>query len=236
MLVLFIRSCIVLTAAVFLMRVMGKRQVAQFQPYELVLAMLMADLAAAPMDDVGVPLLYGIVPMIALIFMHTALTLLCMKSEKFRRFIDGQSFSIIRDGKLQIKALDKLGFSVNDLVEALRSEGYANVEDLQEVVVETSGKFSAFPKSRCTPVTRGDMKIEADFAGVPLPLILSGQLQVQNLRTLNVNETWLEKNLKDMGHDDRKGISLCSLDKSGKLVVFRESAESEPQILMTRIG
>jgi uncharacterized membrane protein YcaP (DUF421 family) len=119
MLILFLRAALLFLAAVVLMRVMGKRQIAQLQPYELVLAILMADLAAAPMGDTGIPLLYGVVPMLALMFMHTALTLCCMKSERLRRIIDGKSYAVIKEGRLQNKALDQLGFSISDLLEEL---------------------------------------------------------------------------------------------------------------------
>jgi len=234
MLVHFARAAILFIMTVLLMRIMGKRQVAQLQPYELVLAILLADLAAAPMQDSGIPLLYGIVPMLALVCLHTAITLCCMKSERLRRIIDGQSYSVIRGGKLDNSTLDKLGFSISDLLEELRTAGYARMEDINEVILETSGKLSVFEHENLEPVTCADMSIEKKPRGVPLPLILSGQLQRQNLTKMNVSEAWLTAKLTKAGAPGVRSIALCSLDAAGTLVIFQKGNTAAPSVYETR--
>lgn len=233
MLILFMRAVLLFSTAVVMMRVMGKRQIAQLQPYELVLAILISDLAAAPMGDSGTPLLYGIIPMLALVCMHTVLTLCCMKSERLRRIIDGQSYSVMSGGELHGNVLDKLGFSVSDLLEELRAAGFARIEEVDDAIIETSGKLSAFAKPQFEPVTLSDMKLENTPGGVPLPLILSGQVQRPNLARMAVSEAWLAAKLARAGAGGTKSVALCSLGVDGSLVVFDRGDVSKPRVIKT---
>ena len=205
----FIRTGFLFLTAVALMRVMGKRQMAQLQPYELVLAILMADIASAPMGDPGIPLLYGIIPMLSLVFLHTLLTLLSMKSEKWRRAINGSTNALIKDGRLHAETLDKYGITISDLLEQLRLAGFAKIEDVRSALLETTGQLSVFD----TPV--------------PLPVILSGQIQTKQLNTLGRDEAWLCGVLAGAGHGDVGAIALCQADEAGSVVVYKKGASEQ---------
>ncbi|MDR2504722.1 MAG: DUF421 domain-containing protein [Oscillospiraceae bacterium] len=213
MLILFLRTAFVFVVAVFLMRVMGKRQIAQLQPYELVLAILMADIAAAPMGNDGIPLLDGIVPMLALVFLHTLITYLCMKSERLRRFIDGSAFPIVSGGRLRSETLDKLGITVSDLLEELRAAGYATIEDVHTAILETSGKMSVFNTA------------------VPVPLILSGQIMPAHLKRVARDEAWLHCKLAGAGISAVADVALCQADENLRLVVYRKGEDEAAVVI-----
>jgi uncharacterized membrane protein YcaP (DUF421 family) len=213
MLILFLRTAFLFITAVFLMRVMGKRQIAQLQPYELVLAILMADIAAAPMGNDGIPLLDGIIPMVALVFLHTLITFLCMKSERLRRIIDGSAFPVVSLGRLRSDTLDKLGITVSDLLEELRAAGYSTIEDVQTAILETSGKMSVFDRA------------------VPVPLILSGQIMPAHLKRIARDETWLKDKIAGAGFANVADVALCQADDNLRLVIFRNGPDEAAVIV-----
>lgn len=224
MLTIFFRSVILFLFAVASIRFMGKRQVGQLQPFELVVAILIADLVATPMEDVGTPLLYGIVPMIGLVVLHGILTLLSMKSQKLRALICGTPAVLIKDGVIQLKELEKLCFNLNDLMEELRSGGILNPADVGTAIMETSGKVNIFPTAGKSPITPEDVGLTPDRDGIPLMLILDGAIQKQNLEIGKISGSWLDEKLNSLGFASHKEVLLCSLDMTGKLLVQGKKA------------
>ena len=174
MLTVFIRSVLLVCLAVCALRLMGKRQVGQLQPFELVIAIMIADLAATPMESLDTPLWRGIVPMAALVMLHQIFSLLSLKSQKMRRFFSGSPTVIIRNGQIDYQALEKLCFNLNDLLEELRTGGVLSPTEVGTAIMETSGKLSVFPTSQKRPVTPEDMKLKTGYEGIPLTLILDG--------------------------------------------------------------
>lgn len=225
MLTTFFRSMILFLVAVISMRLMGKRQVGQLQPFELVVAIMIAELAATPMEDVGTPLIYGIVPMLALVILHGAFTLMAMKSQKLRSWVSGTPAVLVKNGVIQQKELEKLCFNLNDLLEELRMAGMLNPAEVGTAIMETSGKVSVFPKALNRPLTPQDMNLEADLEGIPLTLVLDGKLQVHNLKVGGLTESWLLGKLKALGYQEVKEVLLCSLDTKGMMMVQGRQAD-----------
>ncbi len=151
MLTVFARAVILFAAAVIAMRLMGKRQVGQLQPFELVVVIMIAELAATPMGSVGVPLLYGILPMLALVICHGLLTFFSMKSERLRVWLCGRPTVLIRNGVICERQLRKTSFTLNDLMEELRMGGIQDPAEVATAVLETSGTVSVFPKADSRP-------------------------------------------------------------------------------------
>ena len=160
MLTIFVRSVVLFVFAVLSMRVMGKRQVGQLQPFELVVAIMIAELAATPMGDVGIPLLYGLLPMAALIVCHGLITALCMVSERFRVWMCGQPAVLIRNGAICEKQMRKAAMTLNDLMEALRLGGALDPSEVGTAVLETGGHMTVFPKAQARPLTPEDMGLQ----------------------------------------------------------------------------
>ena len=159
MLTIFFRAVILYTVSVAAVRLMGKRQIGQLQPYELVLAILIADLAAGPMSGAETPLAYGLVPIAALVIMHSAASLLGMKSPPFRRLLNGTARVLILNGSIQYDELKRVCMTVSDLLEAVRANGVMNIHEVGTAVLETNGVLSVFPLSAKRAVSPEDMNL-----------------------------------------------------------------------------
>ena len=231
MLTVFIRSVLLVCLAVCALRLMGKRQVGQLQPFELVIAIMIADLAATPMESLDTPLWRGIVPMAALVMLHQIFSLLSLKSQKMRRFFSGSPTVIIRNGQIDYQALEKLCFNLNDLLEELRTGGVLSPTEVGTAIMETSGKLSVFPTSQKRPVTPEDMKTGNE--GIPLTLILDGQLEQNNLPLLGKDEDWLRQQLGSMGFSEIRQVLLCYIDTDGVMSVhgFRGEPPERRRVL-----
>lgn len=230
MLTLFVRSVLLFAAAVAAMRVMGKRQVGQLQPFELVVVIMIAELAASPMGDVGVPLLNGVVPVLALVVCHGLITWLCMVSEKFRVWMCGQPTILMRRGVICEKQMRKMAFTLNDLMEAMRQQGVADPADVSDVVLETGGQVTVFPKAGSRPVTPDDLGLAVPCDGLPLPLILDGHVQADNLLRGNLTQTWLEDTLKKAGYSDASAVLFACLNHQGQLYL-QGKGQQQAQLL-----
>ena len=148
MLTVLLRATILFLSAVFVVRVMGKRQVGQLQPYELVIAIMIAELAATPMEDIGVPLIYGIVPMLTLMVLHSAFSIASVKSQRAREFLNGTPSVLIRRGVIQKDELLRSCYNLNDLLEEMRAAGILNPAEVGTAILETSGKIERVPQKR----------------------------------------------------------------------------------------
>ena len=143
MLIMFVRAALLYLLAVLSMRVMGKRQIGQLQPFELVVVIIIAELAATPLEDTGKPILYGVIPMIALIVCHSFLSVLIMRSQKARAMLCGQPTVLMRGGALCEKQMRKMSVTLNDLMEELRLCGMQDLSQVETAVLETGGTISA---------------------------------------------------------------------------------------------
>lgn len=217
MLTILVRSLVLVLFAILSVRLMGKRQVGQLQPFELVIAIMIADLAATPMESLDTPLWRGVVPMLTLVLLHQLLTLLSLKSQKVRAILSGTPTIVISKGKIDAKALEKLCFNLNDLLEELRSGGVLSPSEVGCAIMETSGKLSVFPHSQKRPLCPADMNIETGYEGVPMTLIVDGRIEKQNLPLAGVSEGWLREQLGKAGYTDLRKVLLCFIDTDGVL-------------------
>ena len=230
MVAILIRSVLLVCFAVFSMRLMGKRQIGQLQPFELVIAIMIADLATTPMESLDTPLWRGIAPLFTTVALHQLFTFLSLKSQKLRAFFSGRPTVIIRNGEIDFRALEKLCFNLNDLLEDLRAGGILTPTEVGTAIMETSGKLSVFPKSQNRPLTPADVQLETGYEGIPLTLIMDGQIEKQNLHLSGKDEAWLEKQLRRMGYARRQDVLLCYLDTDGQLTAHAYSGNPPKQV------
>lgn len=218
MLVSFVRALILYAVVVLVVRIMGKRQIAQLQPFELVVAIMIADLAAVPAQNVGIPLVSGLVPIFALLLSQLILSFLTMKSERIRVFVCGAPNILIENGKINYNELKRQRINLNDLLEQLRSNNIPNVADVEFAVLETGGQLNVIPKSGKRPVTPEDLGIPAPYEGIPLTVIMDGQIHHENLKKANLDIAWLmnELNVRKLSAKD---VFFASLDSSGNLEI-----------------
>lgn len=144
----FLRTIILYLLVVTGLRIMGKRQVGEMQPSELVVAIMISDLASIPMQDVGIPLLSGVIPIFTLIMVEIALSQISLKNRKFRKLLTGKPSVIIHNGKILRDEMKKLRFNHDDLTEQLRIQGYVRIEDINFAILETNGQLSIIPKPK----------------------------------------------------------------------------------------
>ena len=234
MLTILIRSLILVSVAVLTFRLMGKRQVGQLQPFELVIAIMIADLASTPMESLDTPLWRGIAPMLSLIVLHQLFTLLSLKSQTMRAFFSGRPTVVIRDGRIDYQALRKLCFNLNDLLEELRTGGVLSPSEVGTAILETSGKLSVFQDGAHRPVCPEDLGLHTGYEGIPLTLIMDGQLERHNLSLSGKSENWLAKQISQNGFAHCKDVLLCYLDTNGIMSLY--GYDGSPPVRFTALS
>lgn len=218
MFIVLIRAIILYFIVMFVMRVMGKRQIGELQPFELVIALMISELAAMPMQDTDIPLFHGIIPIITLLVLEILISTLQLKSEVARIIFCGKPSILIEKGKINISELKNNRLNINDLLEELRLKGYYNIEDIEYAILETDGQTSIIPKSELEPATRKDLNIKTTQDTLPVTLILDGKINTNNLKLINKNKSWLNSQLKKENIKSVDQVFLALLDAKGKLV------------------
>ncbi len=215
MLTIVIRAIIIYLVVLFLYRLMGKRQLGQMQPFELVLTLIIADLATIPMADVSMPVLHGIIPLLTLVVLHFVLTFFSKISGKFSAFLSGKPVIVINPDGIDYKAIKNLNISVDDIFEALRGCGYFKIEQVQYAIMETNGKMSVLPKSDFAPATAGDLKLKVSPSTIPINIINEGKIVKENLQVAGIDESEIQNILKKAKVKNVKEILLLTVDKAG---------------------
>ena len=184
-------------AVICAVRLMGKRQLGEMDPAELVVTILVSDLAAVPMQDLGIPLFFGLVPIAALVVLEVLLSTLSLKSRLFRRLLNGQPAIIIRKGRLDLEKLRQLRLTTEDLVVALRKQSVTSVEDVKYGVIEPDGTLTVVLYPPQQPVTAEMLHLAPKDIGLPLVVISDGQLVERSLSLLQLDRKNIESRLKN---------------------------------------
>ncbi|SHJ87824.1 Uncharacterized membrane protein YcaP, DUF421 family [Clostridium cavendishii DSM 21758] len=217
MFIVLIRTIILYSLVVLVIRLMGKSQIGELQPYELVITIMISDLASLPMQDTRLPLLLGIIPIITLLMVKTILSELQQKSPFIRKLIDGAPCILIKDGKINLKTLKNQRININDIMEELRLNGYFNISDIQYAILENNGQISIIPKIKKQPVSKEDLKIQAQEEQLPILLLLNGKLINKSFQKINKDEAWFDKFLQEEKAPTRNELYIAMLDSNGKL-------------------
>jgi len=196
---------------------MGKRQIGELQPSELVVTIMISELASIPMGETGIPLINGIVPIITLIIAEITLSFFTLKSETARRIITGRPSILINNGKIVEKELEKARFNIDDLLEELRIKNYPNITDVEFAILETSGQLSIIPKAQKRPVTPEDLNIPTKYEGIPFTIISDGKINYKNLHSANHDREWLMGKLAELGINSPSDVFFLSLDTQGNI-------------------
>ena len=199
MLITFVRAIFLYIVVLIVMRLMGKREIGQLQPFELAISIMIADLAATPMTESGIPITNGIMPILGLLVMHLIISMINIKSTKAREIICGKPSLLIFRGKIDQKVLKKERFTINELEERLRDNNIFNIGDVEYAILETSGQVTVIPKPNKKPVTPGDLSIEAKYEGIPYDLVVDGKVEYENLKKIGKDYIWLKKQTQKFG-------------------------------------
>ena len=213
---------------------MGKRQIGQMQPFELVLTLIIADLATIPVAEIAIPLLHGVVPLLTLLVVHYFLTLICQKSVKLDKIINGKPIIVLTPEGIDYKAIKSLNISIEDIIEGIRGKGFFSLDDVAYVIVETTGQINAMAKASNAPATQRDLNIPHDMSSLPVTLVSEGQIMKDNLSIAGVGEPFIKDMLKKAKIKKMKDCIICTLDKNGK--VYIQAKNQHYQLLQTKQG
>ena len=215
-----IRTLIVYVTVILSIRIMGKRQIGDMQPGELVITILISDLAAAPIIDTKIPIIIGALPIIMLVIIEVVISKLVLRSIFVRHLMNGHSAIIIRDGKINQKLLKKLRISVDDLMELLRGENVFDVSTVAFGILETNGSMSVMLKFSEQTATKGDVGAAPEHAALPIPIITDGVLRKEELIFTHITkekiDEILEKEKLKIGD-----VFLLTVDQSGNTCIVK---------------
>ncbi len=214
MLIIFIRSILLYIIVLIVMRLMGKREIGQLQPFELAISIMIADLASTPMADTGIPLTNGIIPILALLVMHLVISILNIKSIKARQILCGKPSILIYRGKINEKNLKKERFTVNELEERLRGNNIVNIGDVEYAILETSGQITVIQKPNKRTTIPEDFGIEPEYEGIAYDLVVDGIVMYENLKILKKDYDWLKKQVNKFGILPEQAL-LVTIDGKG---------------------
>lgn len=184
MLNLFIRCLILYFFLLLAMRLMGKRQLGELQPFELAITLVASELVCIPMGDATIPIIYGIIPVFSLFLIHIIITKLATKSVRFRKFLNGKPVIIIEKGNILPNVMKELNMNIDDIMEALRGTGYFNPSEVEYAILETNGSLTVLPKSQSKPLSPEDIGITLPPASIPVTVIMEGEFIGENLSVL----------------------------------------------------
>lgn len=221
MLISYLRSAVLYLLLILCVRLMGKRQIGEMEPSEFVVTMLLANLAAIPMQDPGLPLLSGLVPILTVLALELVAAYLCLRSIRVRRLLCGVPILLIWNGEVCQKNLRRTRINADELTEHLRESGYLSPAELKYAILETNGQISTFPYGRCRPPVAKESGIQADDPLLPYTLISDGRILSHNLAAAGRDRRWLEETLRRLGCR-AEDLFLLTADDAGTLYAARK--------------
>ncbi|HZK71830.1 MAG TPA: DUF4363 family protein [Clostridia bacterium] len=232
MLVVLIRTLILFFLVVFVMRMMGKRQIGQLQPFELVVAIMVSELATIPMQNTGVPLAYGVLSIFLVLIAQISISFFSMRSVKFRNLICGKPRTLVKQGKFVEEAFDKEMYTINDLMEQLRIKDIVSITGVNYAVIETNGDISIIPTD---PGTGTGTTPPPPPAEPMYSIIIDGIIIKENLSKANISEEWLKKELKKGGINDASEVFFCECSPTRKINYQKMNTSRRKKMLTTKI-
>lgn len=223
MLTLILRAIIIYSIVLFAVRIMGKRQIGDMQPFELVVTLIIADLACIPMSDITIPIVFGIIPLFSLVILHYLFTLLNRKSLFFRKILNGRPIIVVDKNGINYPALKKLNMTINDLTEGLRACDCFDISTVAYAIVETNGKISVLLKAQCLPTTNEDLKINVEPSSLSVILINDGKLIEENFSPLNINHNFISNLLKKENIKNEKEVLILSINSNGNVYLQQKN-------------
>ncbi|WP_036644732.1 DUF421 domain-containing protein [Paenibacillus sp. FSL K6-2441] len=213
------------------MRIMGKREIGELSIFDLVISIMIAEIAVFALEDINRPIYDGVIPMLTLLLIQIAIALLSLRFRKIRLWFDGEPSVIIRNGKINREEMKRQRYNLDDLMMQLRSQQIDSVADVEFAVLETSGQLSVIPKDKSEggeqPSQKKDANLSAKikYEALPLPLIMDGKVNDENLRKIGKTRFWLKNQIQMKGLTDFKQVFFCSIDHNGKLYINEMDAK-----------
>ena len=221
MAIVLIRAVILYILITFSLRLMGKRQLGELQPSELVVTILISNIAAIPVEDSSMPMIMGIVPILTLVCLDVIMSGIMLKSAKIRKLMIGSPRIIISEGDIMQNEMKRLRYTVDDLVEAMREQQIFDITQIQYAIVETTGKVNFLLKTDYQPAEKQDVSSGGSTANPPSVIIRDGVVDKQQLRLLDLGEGWLTRILRE-NNVGEKGVFLMTSDNNGSYTIVKK--------------
>ncbi len=221
---MFVTLCRTLILFVFViigMRIMGKRQIGDMQPNELVTTILISEIATIPIQDIKQPVINGVIAILLLVSLEVLISFVAMKSDRIRRMIDGRPTIIIRHGEIDQTAMKNLRLTVDDLLENLRQEQVFRLDDVEYAIIETNGHLSVMLKPSERPYTAGQAEIKVCDEGIQVPVICDGKLRDEFMRSVGMTKAQLDLTLKQ-ANASKEDIFLMTVDAAGEYKIIKK--------------
>lgn len=213
---IFVRVLIIYILVLIVMRLMGKRELGQMQPFELVIAIMIADLASVPMADTGIPITNGIIPILALLLIQLIISIINLKSINGRKIICGKPSILVYRGKIDEKVMKKEKFTVNELQERLRQSNIFNIGDVEYAILETSGQVTVIQKPEKRNTIPEDFGILPEYEGIPYDLVVDGKIMHENLKAIGRDYNWLKKQVSKFNINPEQAL-IVTFDGKGQI-------------------
>ena len=215
MMKMLINTIIIYTVLILLFRVMGKRQLGDIELSELIVTILISDMASVPMSDPSRPIWEGILPVLTLLGLSFLVSYLSMRWVRFRAFVSGKPTLLIVHGRIDQTQMRRNRFTPDELTEALRNQGFLDLNAVEYAILETDGSLNIIQRPEDRPVTAGQMGIQTEDVGYPIMVINNGRVLSDNLRLLGRDERWLQKQLRQNGLSAPEDVYLMTADMAG---------------------
>lgn len=221
MIIVFLRAIILYILIIFCVRLMGKRQLGELQPSELVITIMLSNIATLPIQDINLPMLMGVIPILTLVSLDVIISAISLKSRTVRRWVCGSPKIIIKDGVINQKIMKELRFSIDDLMESLRTCNVFDISEVQYAIVETTGNINVYQKfenQNCTPEI---LNIKGESKNPPQLIVDDGKILPNSLELIGFSESWLQEVLKSK-KIALKDIFLMTADDSGSVNIIKK--------------
>jgi len=227
-LIVAVRTFILYGVVLFAVRIMGKSELSKMSPFQMVIAFMIAELAAMPIDATSTSLINGVMAIFILMFLQVFISWLSIKSEKFKNFISGKPSILIEEGRLNTRELQRLRISTTDLMEQLRIENCPSINNVYYAIMESNGQLTVIPKASEKPVTCGNISLLTRESAMPMILVSDGIIYTKNLFLAGYNEELLMKRLNEKGVKSLENIFLAFYDERKKVHVYLRAEDSYP--------
>lgn len=224
MLISVTRTLLLYIVIITLMRLMGKRQIGDLQTSELVVTLLISDIASMPMENTGKPLLSGFVPILVLVSCEIVMSVIMLKRSNFRRIVCGKPVIVIKDGEIDQQAMARLRFSTEDLYEQLRLGEVFNIKDVAYAIIETNGSMSIMKKPQNDTPTREDMNIDVKYEGIEVVVVSDGEFAPSSCKVYGISREKVERELRKKS-TEMKDVYIMTANALGKFNIIRKEGK-----------
>ena len=226
MAIVILRTLIIYFALLLTLRLLGKRQLGEMELSEFVLGALIADLAAHPLQDMGIPMINGLVPILTLFCCEVLIAGITMKNIRLRTAFFGKPSMLILHGQVVQREMRKNRFTLDELMQELRSQGSSDISKIDYAILETDGKLNIIPYPSETPVTAAQMGLTLPGGGYPTIVISDGRILDANLQHMGLDRSWLTDRLQENGAEDAAQVFMMTVNEAGQIYFARKEAEA----------